>query len=348
MVAQRNPKDSMKSTWRTADKSTWNFFHYQYDFLNLHHTDLDKEVPVHAKTDKMPFMSEWQTNRWVLFHAAWPLVIHQLYGMIFQRNLRAGAVVALYTVCFMAIGIHQINAMRKLGHQLGFLDGDKHERDGVPDHSTTKVIFSLLATVSLRMGLAAYMTYDVKVLPSQMNWLMLPIEVGLYGVVLDFWFYWYHRIMHEFDSLWNIHRTHHLTKHPNPLLTLYADETQEIIDIVGIPLATILSLKAMGFPMGFYEVWVCLQYVVFAELLGHSGLRMHVTPPSPVSQLLIAANCELVTEDHDLHHRTGWKHSHNYGKQTRLWDRIFGTCIDRIESSHENVDFDTRLEWPLL
>jgi hypothetical protein len=34
--------------------------------------------------------------------------------------------------------------------------------------------------------------------------------------------------------LWKYHRTHHLTKHPNPLLTLYADTEQEFFDILGV------------------------------------------------------------------------------------------------------------------
>ena len=56
----------------------------------------------------------------------------------------------------------------------------------------------------------------------------------------------------------------------------------------------------------------------------------------------------LVSEDHDLHHRKGYRKAHNYGKQTRLWDRIFGTCHERIESREENVDYDTRVVVPIL
>ena len=36
-------------------------------------------------------------------------------------------------------------------------------------------------------------------------------------------------------------------------------------------------------------------------------------------------------EDHDLHHRFG-KSGRNYGKQTRIFDRIFGTIGERIET----------------
>lgn len=57
---------------------------------------------------------------------------------------------------------------------------------------------------------------------------------------------------------------------------------------------------------------------------------------------------ELVIEDHDLHHRRGWKQSHNYGKQTRVWDRVFGTTIPRVEGWEGNVDYVNTAEIPLI
>lgn len=41
----------------------------------------------------------------------------------------------------------------------------------------------------------------------------------------------------------------------------------------------------------------------------------------------------------DLHHRLGWRKSYNYGKQTRIWDTIFGTKRDRMEVLRENIDW---------
>ena len=59
-------------------------------------------------------------------------------------------------------------------------------------------------------------------------------------------------------------------------------------------------------------------------------------------------DAELVIEDHDMHHRRGWKNSFNYGKQTRIWDRVFGTCAPRIESVKENVDYSHPVVFPLF
>lgn len=161
------------------------------------------------------------------------------------------------------------------------------------------------------------------------------MELALYSIVLDFWFYIYHRGCHELDSLWQYHRTHHLTKHPSPLLSSYADSEQEFLEIALIPLLTYGTLKyVFGLPMvrlmvssnsksmlieeqGFHDWWICHEYIIFSEAFGHSGLRVWSTTPSIVSPLLRLLNCELVVEDHDLHHRKGWRKSQNYGKQVR-------------------------------
>lgn len=346
-VPKANPKDSMKSTWR-HDRSHWTFHHRLYDILDILPDSLDREVPVHSKEDKVPYVPDWQMNRWVMVHAAIPLVIHQVYATYTGRNLGPIAASVLYTIAFKLIAIHELHMLRELGHQYGFFDGDKHERDSVPDVGVKKVLRSLVSTSTFRPLMTVFLSYRTSQTPSTISWVWLFIEIGLYGVVLDFWFYWYHRLMHDVSSLWKYHRTHHLTKHPNPLLTLYADTEQEIFDIAGIPLLTFVSLRLMGLPMGFYDWWICHQFVVFAELAGHSGLRIHATPPSTVSWLLRLFDAELVIEDHDLHHRKGWKKSYNYGKQTRLWDRIFGTCHERIEDLKENVDYVNTVSMPVF
>ncbi|PYI07528.1 hypothetical protein BO78DRAFT_312995 [Aspergillus sclerotiicarbonarius CBS 121057] len=343
-----NPKDSMKSTWRRQDRSQWSIAHWFFEILGVHPTDLNKPIPVHSKTEKIPYMGQWSQHRWVLYHSFIPLALHQAYVTYTGQNLGSVAVFFFYSFAFKLIAIHELHVMRRMGHMIGFLDGDQHERDGVPDVGVFKTVRSLMSTSTFRPIMTVFLSYRASQTPAEMSWAWLPLEIGLYGIILDFWFYWYHRLMHDVGSLWKYHRTHHLTKHPNPLLTLYADTEQEIFDIAGIPLFTYFSLRLMGLPMGFYEWWICHQYVMFAELAGHSGLRMHASPPSTLNWLLKLFGAELVVEDHDLHHRKGWKKSHNYGKQTRLWDRIFGTCRERIESVPDNVDYDNKLVMPVF
>lgn len=342
-----NPKDSIKSTWR-LDRSQWTFFHWLMETLRILPVSQDREVPVHSKGDKVPHLPDWQTTLWVIVHAAIPLAIHQACASYMGHNPGPVAAFVFYSLAFKLVAIREIHVLRHMGHRYGFFDGDKHERDGVPDVGVAKTFRSLISTSTFRPLMIVFLNYQTNLTPASISWVWLPLEIGLYGVVLDFWFYWYHRLLHDIDGFWKYHRTHHLTKHPNPLLTLYADSEQEFFDIIGVPLMTYISLRLMGLPFGFYEWWICSQFVVFAELAGHSGIRVHTTPPSTVGWLLKYFNAELVIEDHDLHHRKGWKKSFNYGKQTRLWDLIFGTRFDRIEDLKDNVDYVNTVTFPIL
>lgn len=179
-----------------------------------------------------------------------------------------------------------------------------------------------------------------------LTWYLLT-ELFLYPIVVDFWFYLYHRACHEIGLLWKFHRTHHLAKHPIPILASYSDLEQELIEVAIVPTISFFTLRVVfGLPLNFYEWWVCQAYILFEEVLGHSGLRIYAEAPGVVSPILRLINCELVIEDHDLHHRRGWKKAYNYGKQTRLWDRLFGTPAPRLES--ENVDWNTQVDLPLF
>lgn len=343
----RDPRDSMVSSWRN-DRSQWNIYHWTIELLGLHLIDPDKEVPVFSKKDKIPAVREWTLHLWIVLHALIPVALHYTYTVYTGKNLNFIGAFALYATAFKLIGVHEMHIMRRLGQTYGFLDGDKYPRDEIPDVGVGKVIQELVSTSTFRMIMSVYLTYNQNEAPDTLKWAWLPLEIGLYSISVDFWFYWYHRLMHSVGPLWQFHRRHHLTKHPNPLLSAYADHEQEFMDITGVPLLAYTTLKLLGLPMGFYEWWICYQYIAFSEFIGHSGLRVHGGAPSTVNWLLELFDAELVIEDHDLHHRYGWRKSHNYGKQTRLWDRIFGTCRDRIESAKDNVDYSNRVTFPLF
>jgi sterol desaturase/sphingolipid hydroxylase (fatty acid hydroxylase superfamily) len=345
MYADRRPTDSMKSTWRN-DPSQWKFAHRFLNYLNAFHNDPSLEVPVHAKTDKMPCMSMLSCNIWILLYAAWPMAIQYLHILLRGRDMHPVFVFLLYTVAMQVNSIHEVRLLRRLGHRYGFLDGDKHARDEVPDVGVGKVLTSLQLTTSIRPMLAVFLSYRRSTSLSLSVW--LPVELFLYSIVLDGFFYVYHRSCHELDGLWQYHRTHHLTKHPNPLLSSYADHEQELFEIALIPLLTYATLKyVFGLPMGFHDWWICHEFIIFSEAFGHSGLRIYSTTPGLAAPFLQLLGCELAIEDHDLHHRKGWRKSTNYGKQTRLWDRIFGTCGERIEAVPENVDYGMTFNMPL-
>lgn len=348
-----SPK-SIKSTWPLTNKADWTLSQQIIHLLDVYPVKPGKEVPVHPKTKKLPYFAQWQSQLWVMVHALVPIAIHQsLLAVTHEQGLHPIIVFALYFVTFSWTVVRQVRAAQKLGHEYGFLDGDVHERDGIPDIGVDKVVTSLYKTTGSRIFMATHISYKVSQSPlSVMSdpywWAMLWLQIGLYGVILDFWFYVYHRAMHDVDFLWKYHRTHHLTKHPNTLLSAFADHEQEFFDMVVIPFMTWGTFHVLGIPLGFYDWWICHQYITFTEVLGHSGLRVYGMPPSTFSWILTFFGAELVIEDHDLHHRKGYRKSHNYGKQTRVWDCLFGTCHERIEATKDNINWDESVYFPIF
>jgi sterol desaturase/sphingolipid hydroxylase (fatty acid hydroxylase superfamily) len=107
-------------------------------------------------------------------------------------------------------------------------------------------------------------------------------------------------------------------------------------------------IATMLVPMSFSELYLTLCYTIvrpfslrlarqrlnispqYVEMLGHSGIRSHWT--HPVLWILRPIGAELTVEDHDQHHYLG-KSGVNYGKQSRFWDKMFGTIGPRIETA---------------
>lgn len=337
----------MKSTWRRGNRDEWTIFHRLYEVLGIHPTEADKIVPPHSKEDSVPYLSHWQLHRWLLFHALIPLAIHHAYVSYIGGEMGPTAVFLFYTTSFILICIDEVHLLRDLIHTYGVFDGDKYQRDDVPDNAVRTLLGSFALVIISRM-MVVFLSYNIDQTPGSMNWRRFPLELGVYSVIYDFWFYWFHRLFHEVDGLWQYHRTHHLAKHPNMLLTAYINIEDLFVNIFLVPPLAWGSLSLIGLPMGFYEWWICTVYITFTEMFGHSGLRVYASSPSPFTWLLRYLDAELIIEDHDLHHRDGWMKSYNYGKHTRLWDRIFGTCYDRVECLESNIDYGNKVILPLV
>lgn len=343
-------KDSVRMTWPWWNKAQWNTYHWFMHVLDVYPLTPGVEPPVFPKDAKVPHMPQWTQHIWILTFSWFGFALQQVYQRFFGPMHPVG-IALLYTHVYIFVLVHEVRMIRKVGYKYGYLDGE-HPRDGVPDVGIGRVFWSLLKTVGGRVALFTYLTYNRDVSPLSVMvdpkwWVTTYFEIGVYGVVLDFWFYVYHRMMHDVNGLWQYHRTHHLTKHPNSTLSAYADDAQEVGDMVGVPFMTWVTMSALGFNMGFYDWWMCQQFIIYTEVMGHSGLRLHLTAASTLYWVLDFLGLELALEDHDLHHRHGYRKSSNYGKQSRVWDTLFGTTRPRQECHESNIDWDNSARMPL-
>lgn len=181
----------MVSTWRDDDRTQWTPSHWLLDLLGTRLNARNEAAPVFSKKDKIPSVREWTVHLWILLHALIPHVLHQAYMTYTGRSLHPFAIFWLYTTTFYGTGIHLVQTIRRLGRVYGFLDGDKHERDDIPNVGVKRVATELLSVPSLRLAMSLYLSYRPKELPLSFNWGWLALEIGLYSITVDFWFYWY-------------------------------------------------------------------------------------------------------------------------------------------------------------
>ncbi|KAJ5547241.1 hypothetical protein N7494_004826 [Penicillium frequentans] len=165
----RNPKDSMTSTWRFWDRSRWSFAHWLIEILNVHHVDIDREVPVHQKTDKVPYVPELQSHRWILAHAAIPLILHELYISYVGRPSML-LVFIFHSLAMKLTAVHEIHVLRHIGQKTGFFDGDKHARDGVPEVGVGKTAQTLISVIAFRPMYTVLLAYRANEAPSSIRW----------------------------------------------------------------------------------------------------------------------------------------------------------------------------------
>lgn len=303
-----------------------------------------KAPPIHPIDAPVPVVSPWHQHFWVLKRATPPLLINLLFVAATGINVPRAVAGVLYTMYFIFYGSCIFTSLSRTVKQFGVFDG-AHPRDGIPDKDTRHVAIELAMVVVLRAVVAFTFIYpdDQTALINWKNVFCLPVSLFAHAVTLDFFFYWYHRLMHEVPWLWQFHRKHHTTKHPSAAHGAYADHEQEFFDILGIPFLTYTALYFTPLRLDFASWWMCISYTLFIEAGGHSGIRAYLSNPMTYYPLQ-PLGLELVLEDHDLHHRRGWRKSSNYGKQTRLWDWMFGTIGERIECSQANIDWSAKVQ----
>lgn len=344
----KTPSSFLRSTWRRGDRSQWNLCHWFYEILHLHSTHINKPVPVHDHSAKVPNLSNSSLILWILIHGCLPVLFHHVYIFSTGRPLSIWGAGALYIAAMTGSALRAQSQLRHFSHTLGFLDGRASDRPDVPDTGVKRVFYTLNALLAGRCWLMVLMAYSNHQSPADVAWHWLLLKMAAYSITFDFWFYWYHLSMHKIPFLRKHHRIHHLSTHPSTLMTAFSNGEQSLFDYIVLPLATFFVLNKMGISISFYEWYICNLQGFMTEMGGHSGLRMHACTAHPLAPLFKQFNCDLSIEDHDLHHRHGWRNSGNYGTQTRLWDAVFGTRKDRLETRNDNVDWDNVIYWPVM
>ncbi len=148
---------------------------------------------------------------------------------------------------------------------------------------------------------------------------MLLASVWVAAIVGDFFFYWYHRTLHEVHLLWQIHKMHHMDQELD-VLTVFRDNW---LDTVGSALFTALPM-ALLFKLDTFDPWelgllggIAATALSTLLTLGHMNVRLQVGKASWFF-------CS--PQIHRIHHSCVPRHfDKNFAVVFPLWDVLFGT-----------------------
>jgi len=150
------------------------------------------------------------------------------------------------------------------------------------------------------------------------------LELGWLGafalnfVLIDFLYYWQHRLFHGVPFLWALHQCHHAS----PTLDVWATSRNSLA--INFLFVYMLVNPLLGFlcdePEGFFAA---AAVTASLDLWRHSRLRA----PTFLSHVLVTP------AEHHAHHSPDG-HAVNFGANLIVWDRLFGTA-------HSATDFPT-------
>lgn len=145
-------------------------------------------------------------------------------------------------------------------------------------------------------------------------------------LLLDLLIYGQHVMMHNVPILWRLHRMHHTE--------LGLDVTSAVrfhpIEIVFSMLIKMLFVLIMGISIEAIIIFEVLLNGL--ALFNHSNLKLPTALDAALRKIIITP------EVHWVHHsELVFETNSNYGFNLSIWDRIFGTYIDKPTLDHKEM-----------
>jgi sterol desaturase/sphingolipid hydroxylase (fatty acid hydroxylase superfamily) len=200
--------------------------------------------------------------------------------------------------------------------------GRRSLEDSMIDASSLLVHFLLIPLVQAAV---VYKAFSI-VIPGLKG--SVPLGWGLAilaNMLIDYGWYWNHRLLHAQSPLWNLHKVHHASGHLDVLATPRNSAVSPLFMVYfwAQPLAIYLARD----PVPFLAV---AGFGLFVNFWGHTGLNL------PRNSLLrkIASLAIIQPEDHFWHHSA--KNSYcNFATVFNFWDKLHGTWHQPNEAPGE-------------
>lgn len=201
-------------------------------------------------------------------------------------------------------------------------------RRGRRVHGARDTLCSL--TLGAGSGISSWLSASIVWVLVQAAWEHRVADLGdawwAYGaafIVVDFIYYWGHRLSHRWRWLWAAHRPHHSSRYFNLCTALRQSWTPTFLGagLLGLP-AVWLGLRP-ELVLSMYLLSHAYQFFLHTELVGSLGPLEYV----------LNTPCH-----HRVHHASNPRYlDRNFGGVLILWDRIFGTFA--VESEDGLLSF---------
>ncbi|MFN8126750.1 MAG: sterol desaturase family protein [Candidatus Nanopelagicales bacterium] len=176
------------------------------------------------------------------------------------------------------------------------------------------VIAAVLATIQLGFLLffSRFAVADLGAGTSSSSWLVQAATWIALFVLVDFCYYWFHRVHHETRLFWAAHVTHHSSRHYNLSTALRQSWTPLTSWIFYVPVM-LVGFSPAQFAFA-YSLNLIYQYWIHTERIRHL--------PRPVEYVFNTPS------HHRVHHGSNPEYlDTNYGGILIIWDRMFGSFV---------------------
>jgi len=206
---------------------------------------------------------------------------------------------------FLLIGVELIAGIVQRKQLYRFNDSINDLSCGVIDQTIGIFLKGLLFAGYLYL-FEHYRVWDIAEAPAATKWVAaIALMLGV-----DFCFYWFHRIAHEYAAPWATHVVHHQSEEYNLTVALRQSAFEGCFAWIFY-----LPLAILGFPPAWYLAMSALnllyQFWIHTEAIGTLGpLEWVLNTPS----------------HHRVHHARNPKYlDKNYAGMFIIWDRMLGT-----------------------
>lgn len=196
----------------------------------------------------------------------------------------------------------------------------------------TNIAVTFLNPVALRLVFPLPAT-GIALIAREKNWGLFNIlsfdgwTAGLIAIILlDLTIYLQHILSHHVRIFWRLHMVHH-TDLDIDVTTGARFHPIEIILSMAIKMTVVVLIGAPAWSVIAFEV-----ILNGASMFNHSNVFIPLHVDGVLRKL-------IVTPDfHRVHHSVlVHEHNSNFGFNLSVWDRIFGTYLDKPETGHQDM-----------